>query len=65
MALSDCEKCWDTPCSCGYHWRNYTRDARFEQAARVLGIPVHVLKDRTRDVVPERHPLTGQESPNG
>lgn len=20
MALSDCEKCWDTPCTCGYDY---------------------------------------------
>lgn len=23
MALSDCPKCWDTPCCCGYKWRKY------------------------------------------
>ena len=25
MALSDCPKCWDTPCSCGWEYRNYSR----------------------------------------
>lgn len=31
MALSDCEKCWDTPCTCGWKYRNYTDEelARF------------------------------------
>ena len=23
MALSDCLKCWDTPCTCGWEYRNY------------------------------------------
>lgn len=23
MALSDCLKCWDTPCHCGYDYRNW------------------------------------------
>lgn len=23
MSLSDCPKCWDTPCSCGYQYREY------------------------------------------
>jgi hypothetical protein len=21
MAMSDCPKCWDTPCTCGWDWR--------------------------------------------
>ena len=25
MSLSDCIKCWDTPCSCGWDYRNYSR----------------------------------------
>lgn len=23
MALSDCEKCWQTPCSCGWEYRKW------------------------------------------
>lgn len=22
MSMSDCPKCWDTPCTCGYEYRN-------------------------------------------
>ena len=25
MSLSDCIKCWDNPCSCGWDYRNYSR----------------------------------------
>lgn len=25
MALSDCIKCWQTPCCCGYEFRNYSK----------------------------------------
>ena len=25
MALSDCEKCWDTPCTCGWEYREYSK----------------------------------------
>ena len=25
MALSDCAKCWDTPCECGHEYRNYSQ----------------------------------------
>lgn len=24
MSLSDCPKCWDTPCTCGWEYRNYS-----------------------------------------
>lgn len=23
MSLSDCEKCWDTPCRCGLQYKNW------------------------------------------
>jgi hypothetical protein len=23
MSLSDCPRCWDTPCTCGEYWKNY------------------------------------------
>jgi len=26
MAMSDCEKCWDTPCECGWEYRNWDKD---------------------------------------
>lgn len=26
MALSDCEKCWDTPCTCGWDYRNWSKE---------------------------------------
>ncbi len=25
MGLSDCIKCWDTPCSCGWEYRRYLK----------------------------------------
>ena len=24
MSLSDCPKCWDTPCDCGWEYRHYS-----------------------------------------
>ena len=25
MSLSDCEKCWETPCCCGWEYRNWSK----------------------------------------
>lgn len=27
MSLSDCEMCWDTPCTCGWKYRFYSEDS--------------------------------------
>ena len=26
MSLSDCPECWNTPCTCGYEYRNETNE---------------------------------------
>ena len=26
MAMSDCEKCWETPCSCGHGYRDWSAE---------------------------------------
>jgi hypothetical protein len=35
MALSDCHKCWDTPCSCGYDYKDYTPEQLAAHIARI------------------------------
>ncbi len=35
MALSDCPKCWDTPCTCGYMFQHYSTDRRREIASAI------------------------------
>jgi hypothetical protein len=54
MALSDCEKCWDTPCTCGWNYRHWSREARIKQAAMVLGVDPAAL---AAVEVPEQHPM--------
>ncbi len=35
MSLSDCAKCQDTPCTCGWNYRNYSIE-RLEKMKRLL-----------------------------
>jgi hypothetical protein len=39
MSLSDCTKCWETPCICGHEYEYYTADSRIHLASVVLNIP--------------------------
>lgn len=31
MSLSDCEKCWDTPCTCGWEYRYWETEEIYQQ----------------------------------
>lgn len=55
--LSDCPNCWDTPCTCGYEWRTYTKPYRIRQAAVVLGIPEARLAELVASDIPDVHPM--------
>lgn len=57
MSLSSCAKCWDTPCTCGWGYRDYNRDARIKLAAVVLGIQPAILECCVKAMVPEHHPM--------
>ena len=35
MGLSDCSKCWDTPCNCGWEYRRYTKEALSKHIAMI------------------------------
>lgn len=54
MAMSDCEKCWNTPCSCGWDYRIWTLEARIKLAAAVLGVKPEALLGAG---APEKHPM--------
>ena len=59
MAMSDCEKCWDTPCICGWEYRNMSKSARIELACVILGVPVGAIT--FEPWVSEDHPLKGEK----
>ena len=62
MSLSDCPKCWDTLCCCGWEYREWDKDRRIGLAASAWGVnqkDIRALLD-----VPEEHPLLRDESWN-
>lgn len=36
MAMSDCPKCWETPCICGYDYKDYDEDKLFNLIVAIL-----------------------------
>jgi len=59
MSMSDCAKCWDTPCTCGWEYRTRSREARIKLAAVVLGVKPEALASID---VPERHPMDDRDT---
>jgi hypothetical protein len=57
MAMSDCIKCWETPCSCGYDYRHKTKQTRIELAAVILGVEERDLEKLLDGIIPEKHPM--------
>ena len=43
MSLSDCAKCWDTPCNCGEHWKAASDDTLYQYVISVFNF---IKKDR-------------------
>ena len=47
MSLSDCPECWNTPCTCGYEYRN---EANEELARIIVGMLLYKQKS-DREVI--------------
>ena len=44
MAMSDCPKCWETPCVCGHEYKSYS----VKWLKRQIAMLQKVLKDKQR-----------------
>lgn len=57
MSMSDCEKCWDTPCTCGWEYRHWTKQRRVKLVAAILGCAESRIEDLCSDI----HPILAKE----
>ena len=57
MSLSDCEKCWDTPCVCGWGYREMSKEKRIELASVILSVNSNILMKVLKNIIPEYHKM--------
>lgn len=48
MSMSDCEKCWSTPCCCGWQYRNYSE---FDLAEYIANITEYRSKEDAKKII--------------
>ena len=51
MSMSDCLKCWETPCRCGYDYRDWSSES-IEDLRAVL-LKVKMINDMYPDITEE------------
>ena len=49
MSMSDCEKCWDTPCCCGWNYKKWS-DEIFDKFIKdiVEGRRKHIKEEQAK-----------------
>lgn len=56
MSLSDCEKCWETPCCCGHDYKDWDKD-RLEKQIAMLKRVLSMAEEHLTGVDPLRETL--------
>lgn len=63
MGMSDCVKCWDTPCRCGHDYKDWTEKALEEQIAMLQKV-LDEKRAATPKPKPEESVIDVQSHPN-
>jgi hypothetical protein len=61
MSLSDCPKCWDSNCLCGYKYKDMGQHGRIMFSASILGVEPHQIAEALSGVIPLYHPKKEEE----
>ena len=65
MSLSDCEKCWETPCVCGYTYKKWKTE-RIVELRDVLNKTIYERSDNSDYAkLPSLHDVMDIIRPNG
>lgn len=59
MSLSDCEKCWETPCRCGHGYRNWSVDDLNKQIAMLQDVVKIKMELNAKEKPPRDNQVTG------
>lgn len=50
MSLSDCEKCWDTPCTCGYKYESWSPQELQAHIIMLHGVLTNMVREKARQL---------------
>ena len=53
MSMSDCPRCWETPCICGYEYKNYSSNKKLKLIYAVLNIKDEESRNSLKKVLLE------------
>jgi hypothetical protein len=56
MAMSDCEKCWETPCICGHDYKSWTIKRLEEFSAMIEEVILQKLDAAAEQAVKAKYP---------
>ena len=48
MALSDCIKCWSTPCECGYEYRDWSWKRIFKLHETIVETKIKYIEEQNK-----------------
>jgi hypothetical protein len=49
MSMSDCPKCWDTPCTCGHDYESWSEERILEQIEMLKRVLKEIRKNKKKE----------------